>query len=40
MKKWALVVAAAVAFGPIAARADMKDLEAAAQKDGEVSWYV
>ena len=40
MKTWALVVAAAVAFGPIAARADMKDLEAAAKKEGEVTWYV
>ena len=40
MKSWALVVAAAVAFGPIAARADMKELEAAAKKEGEVTWYV
>ena len=40
MKKWALVVAAAVAFGPIAARADMKALEEAAKKEGEVTWYV
>jgi len=39
MKTWALVVAAAVAFGPIAARADMKELEAAAKKEGEVTWY-
>jgi len=40
MKTWALVVAAAIAFGPIAARADMKELEAAAKKEGEVTWYV
>jgi iron(III) transport system substrate-binding protein len=36
----ALAVAAAVALGPIAAHADMKALEEAAKKEGEVTWYV
>jgi len=35
-----LVLATAFAFGPLAARADMKELEEAAKKEGEVSWYV
>ena len=39
MKKWALVAAAAVALGPIVARADMKELEDAAKKEGELTWY-
>jgi iron(III) transport system substrate-binding protein len=39
MKKWALA-AAAIAFAPIAARADMKALEEAAKKEGELTWYV
>src|ERR1700753_423683 len=40
MKKWALAAAVAIAFGPLAARADMKELEEAAKKEGELSWYV
>jgi iron(III) transport system substrate-binding protein len=39
MKKWALA-AAAIAFAPIAAHADMKALEEAAKKEGELTWYV
>jgi iron(III) transport system substrate-binding protein len=37
---WSLAVAAALMFGPIAARADMKALEEAAKKEGELTWYV
>ncbi len=40
MKRWALVAALAITFGPIAARADMKELENAAKKEGELTWYV
>ena len=34
-----LVVVAALAFAPVAARADMKALEEAAKKEGELTWY-
>jgi iron(III) transport system substrate-binding protein len=34
-----LVVVAALAFAPAAARADMKALEEAAKKEGELTWY-
>jgi iron(III) transport system substrate-binding protein len=37
---WSLAVAAALMFGPIAARADVKALEEAAKKEGELTWYV
>jgi iron(III) transport system substrate-binding protein len=41
MKKWALAAAMAITFGPIAAHAaDMKALEDAAKKEGELTWYV
>ena len=41
MKKWAvLAIAAALVFGPMTARADMKALEEAAKKEGELTWYV
>jgi iron(III) transport system substrate-binding protein len=40
MKRLAgLALAMAFAFGPLSARADMKALEEAAQKEGELSWY-
>jgi iron(III) transport system substrate-binding protein len=35
----ALAIAAALAFGPLSARADMKALEEAAKKEGELTWY-
>jgi iron(III) transport system substrate-binding protein len=35
-----LAVVAALAFAPAAARADMKALEEAAKKEGELTWYV
>ena len=40
--KWvgSIAVAAALAFGSPAARADMKALEEAAKKEGELTWYV
>ena len=40
--KWlgSIAVAAALAFGSSAARADMKALEEAAKKEGELTWYV
>src|SRR5712692_5606075 len=34
-----LAVVAALAFAPAAARADMKALEEAARKEGELTWY-
>ena len=34
-----LAVVAALAFAPVAARADMKALEEAAKKEGELTWY-
>jgi iron(III) transport system substrate-binding protein len=34
-----LAIAAVLAFGPMAARADMKALEEAAKKEGEITWY-
>jgi iron(III) transport system substrate-binding protein len=34
------VMAAAFALGPLSARADMKALEDAAKKEGEITWYV
>jgi iron(III) transport system substrate-binding protein len=41
MKRLAsLAVAAALALGPLSARADMKALEEAAKKEGELTWYV
>lgn len=41
MKKWAsLLIAAAFVLGPMTARADMKALEEAAKKEGELTWYV
>ena len=41
MKKWAsLAIAAAFVFGPMTAHADMKALEEAAKKEGELTWYV
>ena len=41
MKGWVgFAVAAALVLGPVAARADMKELEEAAKKDGELTWYV
>ena len=41
MKKWAsLIIAAAFVFGPMTARADLKALEEAAKKEGELTWYV
>jgi len=41
MKKWALLaIAAAFVSGPMTARADMKALEEAAKKEGELTWYV
>src|SRR5882724_8770071 len=40
MKRLAgLAMAVVLAFGPMAARADMKALEEAAKKDGEITWY-
>ncbi len=36
----ALAVAVAFAFGPAAARADLKALEEAAKKEGELTWYI
>jgi iron(III) transport system substrate-binding protein len=36
----ALAVAIAVVLGPLSARADMKQLEEAAKKEGEITWYV
>jgi iron(III) transport system substrate-binding protein len=40
--KWlgSIAVAAILAIGPSAARADMKALEEAAKKEGELTWYV
>src|SRR5216684_8675991 len=35
-----LAVVAALAFAPATARADMKALEEAAKKEGELTWYV
>lgn len=35
-----LAVVVALAFGPTVARADMKALEEAAKKEGELTWYV
>src|SRR5947207_13060443 len=35
-----LAVLVALVFGSVAARADMKALEEAARKDGELTWYV
>src|SRR5882672_10906738 len=35
----ALAIAAALAFGPLSARADMKAIEEAAKKEGELTWY-
>src|SRR4051812_7832088 len=41
MKKWAsLAIAAAFVLGPMTAHADMKALEDAAKKEGELTWYV
>ena len=41
MKKWAsLAIAAAFVLGPMTAHADMKALEEAAKKEGELTWYV
>jgi iron(III) transport system substrate-binding protein len=41
MKRLAgFAVVVALAFGPISARADMKALEEAAKKEGELTWYV
>ena len=41
MKKWAsLIIAAAFVFGPMTAHADMKALEEAAKKEGELTWYI
>jgi iron(III) transport system substrate-binding protein len=40
MKKWAFAIAAAFVFGPMTAQADMKALEEAAKKEGELTWYV
>jgi len=41
MKKWAsLIIAAAFVFGPMTAHADIKALEEAAKKEGELTWYV
>src|SRR5215510_2218658 len=41
MKKWAsLVLAAAFVWAPMTALADMKALEEAAKKEGEITWYV
>ena len=41
MKKWAsLAIAAAFVLGPMTARADLKALEEAAKKEGELTWYV
>ena len=41
MKKWAsLAIAAAFVLGPMSARADIKALEEAAKKEGELTWYV
>ena len=40
MKRLAgLAIVAALAFGPMSARADMKALEEAAKKEGELTWY-
>jgi len=40
MKRLAgLAMAVVLAFGPMAARADMKALEEAARKEGELTWY-
>ena len=40
MKRLAgLVLAAVLALGPLSARADMKALEEAAKKEGELTWY-
>ena len=40
MKRLAgLAIAAVLAFGPLSARADMKALEEAAKKEGELTWY-
>jgi iron(III) transport system substrate-binding protein len=35
----ALAIAAALALGPLSARADMKAIEEAAKKEGELTWY-
>ena len=35
-----LAVVAALVFAPVAARADMKALEEAAKKEGELTWYI
>ena len=41
MKKWAsIAIAAAFVLGPMTARADLKALEEAAKKEGELTWYV
>ena len=40
MKRLAgLAIVAAFAFGPLSASADMKALEEAAKKEGELTWY-
>ncbi|MBN9088521.1 MAG: hypothetical protein J0J01_16580 [Reyranella sp.] len=40
MKKWAsLVTAAAFVWAPLAAHANIKALEEAAKKEGEITWY-
>src|SRR5438045_3697026 len=40
MKKWAsIAIAAAIVLGPMTVRADMKALEEAAKKEGELTWY-
>src|ERR1700755_361737 len=40
MKRLAgLVLAAVLALGPLSAHADMKALEEAARKEGELTWY-
>ena len=35
-----LAIVAALAFAPMAARADLKAIEAAAKKEGELTWYI
>ncbi|TAJ25507.1 MAG: extracellular solute-binding protein [Reyranella sp.] len=35
-----LIVAAAIAFAPVAARADLKAITEAAKKEGELTWYI
>ena len=35
-----LAIVAARAFAPMAARADLKAIEAAAKKEGELTWYI